>query len=68
MAKLWRWVVYYIRYSDTSNQKIVSKQGWDERWKAEMNLNARMMPARRDIPGLPTDAIITGTGITNKED
>lgn len=60
---LWRWFVAFVRESDTRDRRIVGKNKHDARWKAEMELQARMHSPKPDIPNLPKDALVYEYGV-----
>lgn len=57
----WYWFVIYE--TDTKTVCLYSFQGWEEKWQAEKNLEARMSRDVPDVPMLPKKAYITDFGV-----
>ena len=60
---MWRWYVAFACRHDTRDRRIVGRKKWDQKWKAETELSARLHNPKPDIPGLPEDALIYEFGV-----
>lgn len=65
---MWYWLVTY-KMPDGKKGYVRSRQGWDEKWKAQFNIEARMNhPSSVDIHNLPEDALVYYVEVVYEEE